>query len=72
VGKLADLMVLNSNPLDDIHNTADIKFVMKAGTLYDAGTLDEIWPEAKPFGDHVWVLPELLQSDDRPVSYWDR
>jgi Tol biopolymer transport system component len=72
VGKLGDLMVLNSNPLDDIHNTADIKFVMKAGTLYDAGTLDEMWPDAKPFGDHVWVIPELLQNDDRPISYWDR
>jgi Tol biopolymer transport system component len=71
VGKLGDLVVLNSNPLDDIHNTADIKYVMKAGTLYDAATLDELWPTEQPFGEHFWVVPELLQNDDRPVSYWD-
>ena len=44
-GKLADLIVLNSDPLADIHNTADIMYVMKAGRLYDDETLREIWPE---------------------------
>lgn len=72
VGKLADLMVLNSNPLDDIRNTADIRYVMKGGRLWEADTLDEIWPEQQPFGDRYWVNPEVLVSDDRPVNYWDR
>jgi len=31
VGKIADLIILNTNPLDDIHNTRDIKYVMKDG-----------------------------------------
>ena len=31
VGKLADLMVLNANPLENIRNTADIRYVMKSG-----------------------------------------
>ena len=35
VGKLADLIVLNGNPLDDIRNTAAIRYVVKAGLLYD-------------------------------------
>ncbi len=35
VGKLADLDILNKNPLDDIHNSADIAFVMKGGILPD-------------------------------------
>ncbi len=71
VGKLADLMILNSNPLDNIRNTADMKYVMKAGALYDAMTLDEIWPEQKPFGEHNWVKPDVLRGDSRPVNYWD-
>lgn len=43
-GKLADLQVLDRNPLDDIKNTMSIKWVMKNGRLYDGNTLDEIWP----------------------------
>lgn len=45
VGKIADLIILDKNPLEDIHNTNTIKYVMKAGVLYDSETLDEIWPE---------------------------
>ncbi|HEX4849352.1 MAG TPA: amidohydrolase family protein, partial [Puia sp.] len=47
VGKIADLIILDKNPLDDIHYTNTIKYVMKAGVLYDSETLDEIWPEKK-------------------------
>ncbi|MEO8451006.1 MAG: amidohydrolase family protein [Gemmatimonadota bacterium] len=53
-GKLADLIVLNSDPLENIKNTADIAYVMKGGRLYDDDTLDEIWPEEKPFGPVPW------------------
>ncbi len=35
IGKLAHLVVLNSNPLDRIENTSDIAFVMKGGHLYE-------------------------------------
>jgi len=71
-GKLADLMVLNANPLDDIHNTANISMVMKAGTLYDADSLDEIWPEKKPFGAYYWVNLDELRNDTRPVDIYDK
>jgi hypothetical protein len=47
VGKIADLIVLNKNPLEDIHNSREIRYVMKDGILYDGNTLDEIWPEVK-------------------------
>jgi hypothetical protein len=53
VGKIADLIILDKNPLEDIHNTNTIKYVMKAGVLYDSETLDEIWPEKKK-GPTVW------------------
>ena len=71
-GKLADLLVLTRNPLDDIRATADIRYVMQAGILYDAETLDEIWPETRAFGSYDWVVPEMLTDDVRPVDYFDR
>lgn len=40
-GKLADLVILNSNPLADIKNTLDIRYVMKNGRLYQPGNLTE-------------------------------
>ncbi|HEX8724846.1 MAG TPA: amidohydrolase family protein, partial [Gemmatimonadaceae bacterium] len=46
-GKLADLQVLDRNPLDDIRNTNTIRYVMKNGRLYDGNTLDELWPRKK-------------------------
>lgn len=45
VGKIADLLVLDKDPLKDIHNTTSIKYVMKAGILYESETLDEVWPK---------------------------
>ncbi len=71
-GKIADLVVLGSNPLDDIRNSADVRLVMKAGTLYEADTLDEVWPTARPYGGYPWVDEEMLRSDDRATDYWDR
>ena len=70
VGKLADLIVLNANPLTDIKRTTDIRFVMKAGRLYDGNTLDEIWPRARPYGPIPWNDPDGLRGvvvpDQRP------
>ena len=41
-GKLADLIVLDKNPLENIRNTETIRMVMLNGRLYDATTLAEI------------------------------
>jgi adenine deaminase len=70
-GKLADLVVLNSNPLDDIRSTMDMLYVMKGGVLYEAETLDEIWPTDTPFGPYYWVDEDALRDDTRPVRWWD-
>ncbi|MGQ0650548.1 MAG: amidohydrolase family protein [Gemmatimonadaceae bacterium] len=43
-GKLADLLVLNRNPLADIRNSTSLAYVMKNGELFDANTLDRVWP----------------------------
>lgn len=54
VGKLADLVILDSNPLEDIRNSIDIAYVMKGGVLYDDDTLDTLWPERVPYGPVPW------------------
>ncbi len=43
-GKLADLVVLDGNPLEDIHLTEQIFMVMKNGELFDAD-LTKVWPD---------------------------
>ncbi len=47
-GKLADFMVLDANPLDDIHNTVKIRWVVKNGELWEADTLTKRWPRDEP------------------------
>ena len=47
VGKLADLIVLVENPLEDLRNTNTIKYVMKNGELFEGDTLNQIWPQQK-------------------------
>ena len=53
-GKLADLQILDGNPLADIRNTNTIKMVMKNGELFDAETLNQVWPQQKPLGKQYW------------------
>ena len=61
-GKLADLVILNANPLDDIRHTNQISHVMRNGRLYDAQTLDEEYPRQKKAAPFYWhtAKPEGL------------
>jgi len=72
VGKLADLVVLNSNPLDDIRNTTDIRYVVQGGIVRDGMTLDEVWPAARQYGERWWTDPLMWTESDRPVDVWNR
>ena len=53
-GKLADLIILDKNPLEDIKNTVSIKYVMKNGVLYDGNTLNKIYPLKSPIPKGWW------------------
>ena len=44
VGKLADMVVLNSNPYDDIRSSNDIELVIRNGVIRRGDDLTEIWP----------------------------
>ena len=53
-GKLADLVVLDANPLENIRNTNTIRYVMMNGRLYEGDTLNEIWPRQRAAPDELW------------------
>jgi len=53
-GKLADLIVLDKNPLDDIQNTEFVRYTMVNGRLYDAATMNEIGNRDLPRGKFYW------------------
>lgn len=60
-GKFADLLILDRDPLANIVNTQSLRFVMKNGRLYDADTLDEVWPRQKPL-EAQWFWSEAPQA----------
>ncbi|MBK7642847.1 MAG: PD40 domain-containing protein [Planctomycetes bacterium] len=41
-GKLADIDILEQNPLDDIHNSQTLRFTMLNGVLYDSATMARV------------------------------
>ncbi|HEU4718002.1 MAG TPA: amidohydrolase family protein [Bacteroidia bacterium] len=64
-GKLADLIVLDNNPLEDIYNSQYVKYTMVNGRLYDSQTMNEIgnydrkhtkfwWENPKYFPNYTW------------------
>jgi Tol biopolymer transport system component len=54
-GKLADLVILDSNPLENLRNTNTVNQVMMNGRLYDSATLNEVFPRQREFGSRIWV-----------------
>lgn len=55
VGKLADLVIMDSNPLENIRNTNTISHVMKNGRIYDGNTLDEVYPTPRKMDVTPWT-----------------
>ena len=54
VGKLADILIMAKNPLENIRNTNTLTHVIKNGVVYDANTLDEVAPKKKKSAIFHW------------------
>jgi len=63
-GKLADLIVLEANPLEDIRNTKSVRYTMVNGRLYDALSMNEIGNYDRPRGKFYWEL-----DDNRGIDW---
>lgn len=61
-GKLADLLVMDKNPLDNIYNTETIRYTMVNGRLYDAETMSEIGNYSKPAPSFYWDMSKNAGS----------
>jgi imidazolonepropionase-like amidohydrolase len=54
-GKLADLIVLDRNPLDDIRDSRSIRYVIINGRIFDAATLAQLGNHPAPAPVMPWV-----------------
>lgn len=66
-GKLADLIVLDADPLADIHNTNSVRYTMVNGRLYDAETMNEIGNYDRPRSRFFWEMTERHGIDWNPA-----
>lgn len=55
-GKLADLIILDEDPLINIKNSTSIKYVMKNGVLYNGETLDKVYPVKEAIKKPWWQM----------------
>ena len=53
-GKFADILVLDRDPLTDLRNTTSLRYVVKNGRVYNAETLDEVWPRERKLPAQYW------------------
>ena len=57
-GKLADFLVLDSNPLTDIRNSENIQYTVANGRVYDARTMDEVGNHPNKRKAFHWETPQ--------------
>jgi len=63
-GKLADLLVLDKNPLENIRHTESIKYTMVNGRLYDAASMQEI-------GNHPGAAPKFYWQSGKNAGLFN-
>jgi imidazolonepropionase-like amidohydrolase/Tol biopolymer transport system component len=55
-GKLADIIIMDKNPLENIRNTESVRYTMVNGRLYDCESMNEIGNSTKTRGKFYWEL----------------
>jgi Tol biopolymer transport system component len=62
-GKLADVIVLDKDPLDDIRNTNSVRYTMVNGRVYDSLSMNEIGNYDRPRSRFYWELTDYHGID---------
>jgi imidazolonepropionase-like amidohydrolase len=62
VGKLADLMVVDGDPLEDIRESEKVSHVMVNGRLFDASTMAQEGNDPKPAPRMYWKIDESMRA----------
>jgi hypothetical protein len=62
-GKLADLIVLDGNPLEDIRNSNSVRYTLLNGRLYEADSMNEIGNYDRPRSRFYWELDDYKDID---------
>lgn len=63
-GKLADIIVLDRNPLDDIRNSNSVRYTIVNGRVYDSETMNEAGNHPQPRQPFFWEgqdIPEGME-----------
>ena len=66
-GMLADFIVLDANPLDDIANLERQRWVVKNGFVHDAASMAEVWPSLRALEPFFWMPAEDRVRFGAPV-----
>ncbi len=61
-GKLADLIIMDKNPLDLIQNTESVHYTMINGRLYDCETMNEMGNYDRKRGKFYWETSKNAES----------
>ena len=67
-GKLADMVVLSRNPIEDLRATQDLVWVVKNGEVFEAETLNQIWPEQKALPTPWWQSTPASSLEGVPTD----
>ena len=64
IGKLADLIILDKNPLENIQNSNSVRYTMINGRLYDTETMNEIGNYDTSRTRFYWELNQYAPAFD--------
>ncbi len=68
VDAIADLLILNSNPLQEISNTKDIFSIIKGGTIYTSQELVDEVPSEEEIEVYIEKLIKKFEDNGLPVD----